>query len=187
MSEIRTTSPARLAPGLWTIDPDHSNVEFVARHLFSRVRGRFTDVTGVITVDPDPARCSVEVTIRAASIDTNHEERDAHLRSPDFLDADRFPVISFTSTEVGPLDASDSFRVDGDLTIRDVTRPVVLAADYLGWAPDPWGGSRAGFSARTEIDRDEFGARWNVVLESGGLLVGRTVQIELEIEAIAAA
>lgn len=173
-----------LASGIWDIDRDHSNVEFVARHLLSRVRGRFTDVAGVITIDPDPIRSAVEVSIQAASINTNHEERDRHLRSGDFLDAEQFPMLSFRSTSVDPPDAGDRFRVEGELMIRGVTRPVVLDAEYLGWSDDPWGGKRAAFTARAEINRDDFGASWNVVLETGGLLVAKKVQIELEIEAI---
>ncbi len=184
MSQIHTADPSILSPSVWDIDRDHSNVEFIARHLLSRVRGRFTDVAGVITVDPDPTRSSVEVSIQAASIHTDHQERDQHLRSADFLDAERFPLLSFRSTSVSPTDADSGFRVEGELTIRDMTRPVVLDAEYLGWSDDPWGAKRAAFSARTEIDRDDFGASWNVVLETGGLLVGRKVQIELEIEAI---
>jgi polyisoprenoid-binding protein YceI len=173
-----------LAPGAWDIDRDHSNVEFVARHLMSRVRGRFTDFDGVIHVDEDPARSSVEVSIDAASIDTLHEDRDAHLRGPEFLDVERFPKLSFRTTRVSPPDEEGRFQVVGELTIRDATRPVTLDVEYLGWSGDPWGGQRAAFSARTEIDRDDFGASWNVVLETGGLLVGKKVQIELEVEAV---
>jgi len=181
----QTAAALSLLPaGTWDVDRDHSNVEFVARHLLSRVRGRFTGFAGVISVDPDPSRSSVEGSIDAASIDTNHEQRDSHLRGSDFLGVERFPTLSFRSTSVGSPDADGRFPVDGELTIRDVTRPVLLDAQYLGWSDDPWGGKRAAFSARTEVDRDDFGATWNVVLETGGLLVGRNVQIELEIEAV---
>jgi polyisoprenoid-binding protein YceI len=172
-----------IAPGVWEIDPAHSNVEFVARHLLSKVRGRFTGFEGAITVADDPNRSSVEATVDAASVDTHNPDRDAHLRSPDFLDVERFPSLSFCSTAVAE-DSEGRYRVDGELTIRDVTRPVTLELEYLGWSDDPWGGKRAGFSAVTEIDRDEFGANYNVVLETGGLLVGKKVRIELEIEAV---
>lgn len=179
-----TASPSSLATGVWDIDQDHSNVEFVARHLFSRVRGRFAQFSGVINVADDPRDSSVEVSIDSASIDTNHTERDEHLRNSDFLDVSAFPALTFTSTSVTAVGDEGTFQVEGDLTIRGVTRPVVLDVGYLGSSADPWGGTRAGFSARTEIDRDNFGASWNVVLETGGLLVGKKVQIELEIEAI---
>ena len=180
----RTTTTPPLMPGVWDIDPSHSNVEFVVRHLFSRVRGRFTDFAGTIEVGADLSQSAAEVTIQAASIDTNYEERDLHLRSPDFLDTARFPALTFRSSGVREFDGRQALRLDGDLTIRDATKPVSLAVEFLGWSDDPWGGKRAGFSARTEIDRDDFGANWNVVLETGGLLLGKRVQVELEIEAV---
>lgn len=179
-----TTATPPLVPGTWDIDPSHSNVECVVRHLFSRVRGRFTDFAGTIEVGADPLQSSASVTVQAASIDTNHDERDTHLRNADFLDAEHFPTLTFQSAQVRDLDGEGRFRLDGELTIRGVTKPVALDVEYLGSSDDPWGGTRAGFSARTEIDRDDFGATWNVVLETGGLLVGRRVLVELEIEAV---
>ena len=174
-----------LAAGAWTIDPDHSNVEFVARHLLSKLRGRFRDFGGTIDVAHDLMRSAVAVDIRSASIDTNHGERDEHLRDDDFLGVERFPTLSFHSTSIADIDlGSGRCRLEGDLTIRGVTRGVVLDVEYLGQSDDPWGSRRAGFSARTEIDRDDFGASWNVMLESGGLLVGKKVKVELEIEAV---
>jgi polyisoprenoid-binding protein YceI len=185
MSEPQSTMASPLlVPGVWDIDPGHSSVEFVARHLFSRVRGRFTEFGGTIEVKPDLAQSSAVVTIQAQSIDTNHEERDEHLRNRDFLDVERFPTLAFRSSGVRGFDGKGALRLAGDLTIRDVTRPVTLDVEYLGWSDDPWGGKRAGFSARAEIDRDDFGANWNVVLETGGLLVGRRVLVEVEIEAL---
>jgi polyisoprenoid-binding protein YceI len=186
MSTTQITRPDQdiLSPGVWEIDPAHSNVEFVARHLLSKVRGRFTEFEGSITIDADPSRSSVEAQIQAASIDTHNPDRDAHLRNPDFLDVERFPTLSFRSTAVRPGEEPGRYVVEGDVTIRDVTRPVTLDVEYLGWSDDPWGGKRAGFSASTEIDRDDFGANWNVVLETGGVLLGKTVRIELEIEAV---
>ncbi|MGH9243447.1 MAG: YceI family protein [Acidimicrobiales bacterium] len=178
-----TTTPL-LVPGVWDIDPGHSNVEFVARHLFSRVRGRFTEFSGTIEVSTDPTQSGAVVTIQAQSIDTNHEERDEHLRSPDFLDVERFPTLEFRSSGVRGFDGERALRLDGDLTIRDVTRSVALDVEYLGWSDDPWGGKGAGFTVRTEIDRDDFGANWNVVVETGGLLVGKRVLVEIEIEAL---
>jgi polyisoprenoid-binding protein YceI len=185
MSELQSTlATPVLVPGMWDIDPGHSSVEFVARHLFSRVRGRFTEFGGTIEVTPDLTQSSAVVTIQAESIDTNHAERDEHLRNPDFLDVERFPTLAFRSSGVGGFDGSGTMRLAGDLTIRDVTRSVSLDVEYLGWSDDPWGGKRAAFSVRTEIDRDDFGANWNVVLETGGLLVGKRVLVEIEIEAL---
>jgi polyisoprenoid-binding protein YceI len=185
MSQLQSTTPTPiLVAGVWDIDPGHSSVEFVARHLLSRVRGRFADFAGTIEVGADAVQSAVEVTVRAASIDTNHEERDAHLRGPDFLDIERFPTLAFRSSRVRAFDGRQALQLDGDLTIRDVTEPVTLAVEYLGWSDDPWGGKRAAFSARTEINRDDFGANWNMVLETGGLLIGKRVHIELEIEAV---
>jgi polyisoprenoid-binding protein YceI len=178
-----TTALTPIAPGVWEIDPSHSNVEFVARHLVSKVRGRFTGFEGEITIADDPSQSSVEATIDAASVDTGNPDRDAHLRNPDFLDVERYPTLSFRSTSVAE-DGAGSYRADGHLTIRGVTRPVTLELEYLGWSDDPLGGKRAGFSASTEIDRHDFGATWNLAVETGGVVVGRKVRIELEIEAV---
>ncbi len=165
----------------------------------SRVRGRFTEFGGTIEVGTDPTQSSAVVPIQAPNIDTNHKKRDEHLlpiqapnitpatrsiRDADFLDVERFPTLTFRSSGVREFDGEGVLRLDGDLTIRDVTRTVSLDVEYLGWSDDPWGGKRAGFSARTEIDRDDFGANWNVVLETGGLLVGKRVLVEIEIEAL---
>ncbi|MGH8974487.1 MAG: YceI family protein, partial [Acidimicrobiia bacterium] len=122
--------------------------------------------------------------IAVAGIDTSNADRDAHLRSPDFFDAETYPSLSFRSTGVRPEGKGESLVLDGELTIKDVTRPVSLDVEFTGWAADPFGGERAGFSARTEIDREDYGLTWNVALETGGVLVGRTVKIELEIEAV---
>lgn len=170
-------------PGRYAIDPVHSAVTFVVRHLMvSRVRGRLNRFEGAITAAERPEDSAVEVTIDASSIDTGDDQRDGHLRSPDFLDVERFGQIRFRSTGVRPL-GGDRFAVDGDLTLRDVTRPVVLDVIYAGAARDPWGGERIGFSASTEINREDWGLTWNQALETGGVLVGKTVRIELEVEA----
>ena len=185
MSNTQTTTAAPLLiPGTWEIDPAHSSVEFVARHLFSRVRGRFGEFSGTIEIAADLAQSAAEVTIRTASLDTYVGVRDNNLRGPDFLDVERFPTLTFRSSAVRDFDGERRLRLDGDLTIRDVTRSVSLDVEYLGRGEDPWGGMRAGFSARTEIDRDDFGASGNIVLETGGLLIGKRVQIELEVEAV---
>jgi len=173
--------------GVWKLDQAHTTLGFVARYLMlTKVRGKFGRFTGAIHVEEKPEDSWVELSIEAASIDTNHPDRDAHLRSPDFLDVVQHPTIEFRSTKVEPVGGT-KLRVTGDLTIRDQTRPIVLDAEFLGMTPDPWGNSRAVFSATGEIDRTEFGASWNVALETGGVLVGRVVQLELEVQAIGAA
>jgi polyisoprenoid-binding protein YceI len=172
------------APGTFTLDPLHTRVGFVARHLMvSKVRGAFTTVKGTITVAEDPLQSSVAVEIDAASIDSGVADRDNHLRSPDFLDVEVHPVLTFRST--GVLESNgNKFRLVGDLTIRDVTRPVDLDVEFEGVAKSPWGQEVIGFSATTEIDREEFGITWNQALETGGVLVGRKVKIEISAEAV---
>jgi polyisoprenoid-binding protein YceI len=171
------------APGRWHIDPAHSSAEFVVRHLgLSRVRGRFRSFGGVAKVAERPEDSSVSVELDAASIDTGEPTRDAHLRSPDFLDAATHPTLRFVSTAVRP--GPKGGTVDGELTIRGVIRPVTLDVRLEGVGPDPWGGSRAAFSATTEIDRTEWGLTWNQALETGGLVVGKTVKIEIEVQLV---
>ncbi len=168
----------------WKIDPAHSHVEFSVRHLMiSTVKGAFGDVRGTVwTDDSDAATALVDITIQVASIDTRQEQRDAHLRSADFFDVARFPTITFRSRLVeGNLRASQ-FRLVGDLTIRDVTRGIVLEVSSEGRLIDPWGAERAGFSARGKIDRTDFGLTWNQALEAGGLLVGNNIEISVEVE-----
>jgi polyisoprenoid-binding protein YceI len=172
------------APGLWRIDTAHTNVGFVARYLMlTKVRGRFTEFSGSIHVEENPADSWAELSIAAASIDTSNPDRDTHLRSPDFLDVARFPTINFRSTDV-KLGGRSNLQVTGDLTIRGQTRSVVLDVEYLGVTPDVWGNTRVAFSAAAEIDRTEFGASWNVALETGGVLVGRQVQLDIEAQAV---
>jgi len=170
--------------GTWEIDPSHSQVGFTVRHLMvAKVRGQFNGFDGAIDIASRPEDSSVTVTIDAASIDTHDEKRDAHLRSPDFLDAENYPTLTFRSTGFRRT-GKKTFELDGDLTVRGATRPVVLNAEYEGLTPDPWGGTRIGFSAKTEIDREKWGLTWNQALETGGVLVGKTVTIELEVAAI---
>ncbi|MFW6205953.1 MAG: YceI family protein [Gemmatimonadota bacterium] len=172
----------------WTIDPSHSQAEFTVKHMMiTKVRGRFADVEGTITLDSEaPENSGVEVEIDAASIDTREEDRDAHLRSGDFLDVENHPKLTFRSTRIEglKLEPGSSFRVIGDLTIRGVTKQVELAAVYEGRGQDPWGNQRAAFSADTAIDRREFGLEWNQALETGGVLVGHEVKIHLEAQAV---
>ncbi len=168
--------------GIWNIDPDHSVAGFVARHLMvTKVRGRFGQVSGSFTVAEEPSESSVQVSIDAATIETGAEDRDAHLRSPDFLDVERFPTIVFTSTGIER--TPDGWNIHGDLTIKDHTKPVTLDARFEGVMVDPWGNPKAAFSARTEINREDWGLEWNVPLESGGWLVGKQVQIEIDVQA----
>ena len=172
----------------WTLDATHSQVEFAVKHMmFTTVRGRFADVEGTVTLDDAaPGRSSVEVTIRTDSVDTRVEARDAHLCGEDFFHAEEHPTITFRSRGVeGSLaKPGDAFRVVGDLTIRGVTREVVLDAVFEGTGTDPWGNTRSGFSAVTAIDRRDFGLTWNQGLETGGVLVGHEVKIKLEVQAV---
>jgi polyisoprenoid-binding protein YceI len=174
------------AAGTYTIDPTHSSVEAVARHLMvTKVRGRFAQFAGTVEIAGDPTESRVDAEIQAASIDTNEPQRDEHLRSPDFLDVDRFPTLRFASTAVRPAGKA-RWLVDGDLTIRDVTRPVTLYVEFLGGGTDPYGNEKVAFSATTELDREAFGMTWNQALETGGVLVGKTLQVELEVQAVRA-
>lgn len=171
---------------VWDIDPAHSLVQFSVKHMmFTTVRGRFTDVQGVIHCadESDPSSASVEATIAAASIDTGDEQRDTHLRSEDFLDAERYPAITFKSTRIDMM-AEDQMRVAGNLTIRDVTREVILDTTYNGRGVNPWGKEVSGFTAEARINRKDYGLTWNAALESGGLLVGDRLDILIEIQAV---
>ena len=171
-------------PGTYTLDPAHTVVGAVARHLMvSKVRGKFTDVTGTITIAEDPLESTVAVTIKAASIDTGVADRDNHLRSPDFLDVENYPELTFASTRVLKQDGAD-FVVAGDLTIRGVTREVELEVSFEGVSRSPWGNEVAGFSATTELDREEFGMTWNAALETGGVVVSKKLKVEIEVEAV---
>jgi polyisoprenoid-binding protein YceI len=169
------------APGTWEIDPNHTRIGFVARYIMvTKVRGHFTKFSGAIHIAERPEDSWAELTVDAASIDTNQPDRDNHLRSPDFLDVERFPTITFRSTKV-ELTGANTLKVTGDLTIRDVTRPVVLDVEFDGVTKDPYGKTRAAFSATGQIDRTEFGASWNLVLETGGLMVSKDIKLELEV------
>ena len=170
----------------WQLDPAHSSVEFSVKHMMmTTVRGRFKGVTATLTADEEhPEGCCVEVEIDAASLDTGVADRDAHLRSAEFLDVDRYPKITFRSKRAeGAFEKEgDRFRVVGDLTIRDTTMEVVLDCVFEGRGTDPWGKERAGFSAQTEIDRRDWGLKWNQVIETGGVLVANRVRIEAEVQ-----
>jgi polyisoprenoid-binding protein YceI len=190
VSEETTTvpkaPPPAPAPGadIWDIDPAHSTVQFVVRLAFTRMRGRFGEVWGVLSIADPPERSTGHVEIAAGSIDTGQEGRDARLRGEEFLQAERFPSLVFRSTAVRQID-DERYTVDGDLTIRDITRPVTLELRYLGRTRDPAGFERASLRVRAEIDREDYGPSWNVMLQvGGGLLVGKTVHVELEVQAV---
>jgi len=169
--------------GEYELDKAHTSVEFVARHLMiSKVRGRFNDYAGVINIAETPEDSSVVVTIDAGSVTTGDLQRDEHLRSPDFFDVGTYPSITFRSTKVDQVKGGD-WKVTGDLTVRDVTKPVVLDVEFEGSYPTPWGTTPVGFSASTELDREDFGLTWNQALEAGGVLVGKKIRIELSVEA----
>jgi polyisoprenoid-binding protein YceI len=171
----------------WSFDPTHSSIGFSVRHLMiSKVRGHFNQWGGTFDYDEaDPTRAKLSVRIDAASIDTRDEKRDAHLRSPDFFDVEKFPALTFESSKVER--DGDDFVVTGELSIHGVTRAVQLKVESLGQTKDPWGGQRAGFSASTSISRKDFGMSFNMALETGGVLVGDKVDIGIEIEAVRAA
>jgi polyisoprenoid-binding protein YceI len=176
-------SLTKLTPGTWTIDSSHSSVAFTARHLMvSKVRGRFGTFSGTITVAPDPLQSSVEATVETGSITTNDDNRDGHLRSPDFFDVERYPTMSLHSTRIEQ--RGGDHLLHADLTVKGVTRPVVFTLEFEGVESDPWGGTRAGFSAETEINRKDWGLEWNVALETGGVLVGEKVKVQLDVQAV---
>ena len=186
LSVLRTHDNREIpAPGEYTIDAAHSSVEFIGRHLMiTKVRGRFPEVSGTITVDDEPERSHVDVEIQVATLDTGNTQRDAHLRSADFFDAEQYPTITFRSTQVDAGD-SDTWMVTGDLTVRDVTRPVTLEVDFDGANASPMGDERIAFSAAADIDREDWGLTYNVALETGGWLVGNRIRIELNVQAVA--
>jgi polyisoprenoid-binding protein YceI len=172
------------AAGTYVIDEAHTHVGFAVRHMaVSKVRGRFGKVDGTLVVGEDRTESSVEVSIDANSVDTRDETRDNHVRTADFLDVENHPAITFTSTAVRP-SSPGSWQVDGDLTIRGTTRPVVLDVNLEGVVQDPFGNHRVGFSASTEINRDDFGVSFGAVMEAGGLVVAKKVTIEIEAEAV---
>ncbi|MDG4834664.1 YceI family protein [Solwaraspora sp. WMMD1047] len=172
------------AAGTYELDQAHKRVGFVARHMMvSKVRGEFAEATATITVAEDPLASSVTATLQAASITTGQADRDNHLRSGDFLEAEKYPTLEYRSTGVKS-HSGNEFVLAGELTIKDVTRPVDLQVEFEGAGTSPYGQEVFGFSATAEIDREDFGLTWNVAIESGGVLVGKKVKIEIEGEAI---
>lgn len=169
--------------GAYRFDKAHTELGFVARHMISKVRGRFTEFDGTIVIGDSLEDSFVEVEIEAASIWTNTGMRDDHLRSGDFLEAETYPKLTFRSTAVRPTGGT-TFQLVGDLTIKDTTNEVVLDAEFLGFGPGSQGGTVVAFTAKTEIDREDWDMTWNIAVETGGLLVGKTVQIEIDVEAL---
>ncbi|HUQ40412.1 MAG TPA: YceI family protein [Acidimicrobiales bacterium] len=182
---MSTTTEARpeIATGTWQIDPSHSDVSFTVRHLVvSKVRGQFSTFSGTIDIAENPLDSSVVAGIDLASVDTRDAKRDEHLRGADFFDVENHPSMDFRSTAVRP--TGDGYAVDGELTIRGVSRPVTLVLEFNGVASDPWGGTRAGFSASTEISRKDFGISFDIPVANGPAVVGDKIQINLEVEAV---
>ena len=171
--------------GTWDLDPAHTRLGFAARHaMVATVRGSFAVFSGTITLDnAEPSKSSAEVQIDAASITTGNEQRDTHLRSPDFLDVEKFPTITFRSTGAEQVD-DDEYKLHGELTIKDVSGPIVLNLEFQGSSVDPFGNTRAGFEGKTTINRKDWGLGWNIALEAGGFLVGEKVKLELDVSAI---
>ncbi|NOK04847.1 MULTISPECIES: YceI family protein [Myxococcus] len=176
-----------MATTTWNIDTTHSGIHFSVRHMvIAKVRGSFRKYSGAVSLDEqDVTKSSVAVTIETASIDSGVEQRDNHLRSPDFFDVEKFPSITFKSTKVEKA-YGNGLKVTGNLTIRDITREVVLDAEQLGGGKDPWGNVKAAFEAKTSVDRRDFGLTWNQALETGGVLVGEKIEIAIEVQAVKA-
>jgi polyisoprenoid-binding protein YceI len=171
-------------PGTFQIDALHSQVGFVVRHMkVAKVRGHFLEYSGEIEIAEDPLQSKVEVIVKTASVSTREDNRDAHLRSADFFETDSYPEMTFKSTKVEHLGGNE-FDVTGDLTIKGVTKPIVLHAEVEGLVVDPYGNQRLGFTVAGEIDRFEFGLTWNAAIEAGGLVVSRNVVLEIEVEAV---
>lgn len=166
-----------LPAGTWAIDPSHTEVGFVARHLMvSKVRGNFADVAGTVVVAEDVTASTVDVTVQMASVDTRSADRDAHLKSADFFDVENYPTMRFVSTSF------DGEELTGDLTIKDVTKPVTFEVDFNGVQADPWGNTKAGFEAEAEIKRADWGLTWNAAIEGGGVLVSDKIKIVLDVQ-----
>lgn len=171
------------APGTYVLDPTHTRIGFVARHLMvTKVRGNFGEFTGSITVAEDPKDSTAEATLKTVTIETGTPDRDTHLRSGDFLEAEKYPEITFRNARIRSQKGA-RFTIAGDLTIKDTTREVVLDVEIDGVAKDPWGNEKLAVTASTEIDREDFGLTWNVALETGGVLVSKKIKLEIEAQA----
>jgi polyisoprenoid-binding protein YceI len=180
---MTATKVPNYVAGTWSLDPAHTEIGFTVRHMMvSKVRGHFEKYHATIVTAPNPSESHVEVEVDLSSITTGNDQRDAHLRSSDFFDVETSPTMSFQSTRIRSL--GEDYLLDGNLTIRDVTRPLTLKVEVGGFGPDPYGGTRAGFSATGEINRREFGVNWNAAIEGGGVVVSDKVTITIEAEAV---
>lgn len=180
------TLPANVTTGIWTLDPSHSEIGFTVRHAgISKVRGQFTDAAATLDLTENVTGSKVNASIKTASFDSGDANRDGHVRGGDFFDVETFPEISFVSSTIVP--KGDAYELQGDLTIKGITRPVALETEFNGVAVDPFGNTRAGLSAETTISRKDFGLTWNAVLDAGGVLVSDKVAINLELAFIAPA
>lgn len=184
-TDTETTTETAAVSGAYQLDPSHSRIGFVARHaMISKVRGSFDDVEGHGVFDADdPTRSSIEVVVRAASVNTRNADRDNHLRGADFLDVDRHPEIRFVSSAVEPAGEA-AYRVHGELTIKGTTRPVTVDLELTGAATDPYGNQRAGLEGAATINRKDWGVSWNAALDTGGVLVSDKIQLEFDVSAI---
>jgi polyisoprenoid-binding protein YceI len=182
---VTTVNPA--LTGTYNLDVTHSRLGFVARHaMVTKVRGSFTDFAGTAVLDAeDPSRSRAEVTIQVASVDTGNAQRDEHLRTNDFFDAETYPEIRFVSTKAEQLD-DDNYRLTGDLTIKGITKEVAVDFEFTGLVTDPWGNQRAGFEGKTVINRKDWGVNFNAALEAGGVLVSEKITLEFDISAVKA-
>lgn len=188
MSTTEPTTTAAAPPtGTWNVEPAHSSANFSVRHLgLSKVRGHFEQVEGTLELADDPTQSSINVTIDASSIQTNQPDRDAHLKSADFLDVENYPVLEFQSTRIAK-ESDEDWTVEGQLTVHGVTRPVTLDVEYMGTAQDPMGaGQRIAFEAETQIERHDFGLTWEGPRDAGGIMVGRKVDIDIDVQFVQA-
>jgi polyisoprenoid-binding protein YceI len=178
-------STPEIPAGTWNVDPTHSRVGFVARHMMvTKVRGQFSDYTADVAIGDNPLDSKVSVAVQMASVDTGSSDRDGHLRTNDFFDVDTYPTMTFESTSI--VSDGDDYKLIGDLTVKGVTKSVEFDLEFEGLGADPWGGTRAGFEAKTVIDRTDFGVEFNAALETGGVLLGDKVTIELDIQLVKA-
>jgi polyisoprenoid-binding protein YceI len=183
MTMADTTVQTMPQAGVWDIDPVHSSLEFVARHLMAtKVRGRFTEWTATLTTSGEAGDSRVEASIKADSLTTFNDMRDNHLRSADFFEVEKYPTIEFSSTSIGALDGDNRFKLTGDLTARGVSRPVTLDVEFVSAFEDPFGNTKATFSATTEVNRDDWGVSWNQPLANGGFVVSKTIKVEVEVQ-----
>ena len=181
---VQSTQTALPTAGTWALDTTHTDVSFTARHLMvTKVRGRFPLVSGSVTIAENPLESSVEAVLDVAGVNSGEAGRDEHLRNADFFEVEKYPTITFRSTKVEEAGHGE-YKVTGDLTIKDVTRPVTLELEYLGTIASPWGDQRAGFSASAEVSRKDWGLTFNMALEGGGVMVGDKIKLNIEAEAI---